>query len=910
LGILGHGDFGKRKRNVPLIHAHPQPVNDFQWNPYFDWHLATASTDATVKLWKLPEDGLSDDLTVPDATLKGHGKRVDVLQWHPSACNVLASGGGDNTVRIWDTSAEQDKHVIEGFKDAIWGLAWNYDGSLLAVTSKDKKIRLVDPRAKSFVQEVDGHDGTKGSQVVWLGQSGRFVTTGSNKLREREFAMWDTKNGLTKLKSQSVDCGTSVLTANYDVDTEVLFVTGRGDSTVKLFEMKSDAPYFSELTPFVMPEQHRGICLVPKAGLDVMSAEVDRLLKVTANAVIPIRFTVPRKTYSDFHADLFPETRGGEPALTQDEWFAGENRAPKLVSLAPEGVTIANESSSSNVSTPTSTSNNNSPAVSHSTNAGSGKNSPNPEGRRESFVSGGQKIEYKYIQAKTSDGAAFTIKQEVRVESNNVITVEHMPGEELEEDDPDSEFYVPKDIQITRSSKYKNIFGKPVNQNLFYTNLRVTNNAMATRSLSANPDFFAVPWEGVAGRVGVFSTKKTGKLTDLNVPVIETGSTVIDFEFSPFDNKLLATGGENGRVRLWKVPADGLTGLKANITAPDADLLNHNHKIVTVNFHPLVSNILVSTSGDLTAKLWDLNKNADVLTLRGFTDITTSVTWNYNGSLMATDSKDKKIRLWDPRQEKCVQEFDDVGGAQGSAVTWQGKQDQLICTGFNKMSERRIELIDIRGGGKKLTSFLVDSGSGFPTPVYDQDTGVLLFWGKGDSTLRFYELQNAEPYVHGLIDYKSNIPQIAISVLPKTICDVKNVEFMRTFKLSKDTVEVINFFVPRTRKEFFQDDVFPPTNSGEAVLDSSAWFSGQNKEPKLISLQPAGMKKLSEAPKLVRKVRRFNPEEEDMNDPKKLAAKVIDKYHERMQEWKDANAGEVIMPGQDKQGVDSDEWDD
>jgi len=53
------------------------------------------------------------------------------------------------------------------------------------------------------------------------------MTKGSNKLREREFAIWDTKNGLNKLKSQSVDCGTSVLTASYDVDTEVLFVTGR-----------------------------------------------------------------------------------------------------------------------------------------------------------------------------------------------------------------------------------------------------------------------------------------------------------------------------------------------------------------------------------------------------------------------------------------------------------------------------------------------------------------------------------------------------------------------------------------------------------------------------------------------------------------------------------------------------------
>lgn len=178
-----------------------------------------------------------------------------------------------------------------------------------------------------------------------------------------------------------------------------------------------------------------------------------------------------------------------------------------MVSLAPEGVTIANESSSSNVSTPASTSNNNSPSVSHTTSTGAGTGSGNNSPAPRQFVSGGQKIEYKYIQAKTSDGAAFTIKQEVKIESNNVITVEHMPGEELEEDDPDSEFYIPKDIQITRSSKYKNIFGKPVNQNLFYTNLRVTNNAMATRSLSANPDFFAVPWEGVAGRVGVFSTK-------------------------------------------------------------------------------------------------------------------------------------------------------------------------------------------------------------------------------------------------------------------------------------------------------------------------------------------------------------------------------------------------------------------
>lgn len=89
--------------------------------------------------------------------------------------------------------------------------------------------------------------------------------------------------------------------------------------------------------------------------------------------------------------------------------------------------------------------------------------------------------------------------------------------------------------------------------------------------------------------------------------------------------------------------------------------------------------------------------------------------------------------------------------------------------------------------------------------------------------MRFYELQNAEPYVHGLIDYKSNIPQIAISVLPKTICDVKNVEFMRTFKLSKDTVEVINFFVPRTR---VRDNSILIFNAPDATID--IYGSGPN----------------------------------------------------------------------------------
>lgn len=65
---------------------------------------------------------------------------------------MIASGSQDNTVRIWDTIAQQDKIVLDTFKEAIYNLSWNWDGSLLAVSSKDRKLRILDPRQKTVAQ--------------------------------------------------------------------------------------------------------------------------------------------------------------------------------------------------------------------------------------------------------------------------------------------------------------------------------------------------------------------------------------------------------------------------------------------------------------------------------------------------------------------------------------------------------------------------------------------------------------------------------------------------------------------------------------------------------------------------------------------------------------------------------------
>lgn len=88
---------------------------------------------------------------MPLATLKGHKKRVDVIRFHPTAGEVLATGSQDKTVRVWDSAAESEKYNYE-FADMIFSIDWNYNGSLIVLTSRDKKVRIFDPRGNTIVQ--------------------------------------------------------------------------------------------------------------------------------------------------------------------------------------------------------------------------------------------------------------------------------------------------------------------------------------------------------------------------------------------------------------------------------------------------------------------------------------------------------------------------------------------------------------------------------------------------------------------------------------------------------------------------------------------------------------------------------------------------------------------------------------
>ena len=67
-------------------------------------------------------------------------------------------------------------------------------------------------------------------------------------------------------------------------------------------------------------EQTKGACLVPKRAMDVMNGEVNRTLQLCDSSIVPVTWQVPRKSYKEYHADIYPETNGFDAMMGPTEW--------------------------------------------------------------------------------------------------------------------------------------------------------------------------------------------------------------------------------------------------------------------------------------------------------------------------------------------------------------------------------------------------------------------------------------------------------------------------------------------------------------------------------------------------------------------------------------------------------------
>ncbi|NXV96042.1 CORO6 protein, partial [Calonectris borealis] len=340
--VLPLAKTGRVDKNHPLVTGHTAPVLDIDWCPHNDNVIASASEDTTVMVWQIPDYVPVRNITEPVVTLEGHSKRVGIISWHPTARNVLLSAGCDNLVILWNVGTGEMLLVLEDMHtDLIYNVGWNRNGSLLVTTCKDKKVRVIDPRKQQVVAEkAKPHDGARPIRAIFMAD-GKIFTTGFSKMSERQLGLWDLKNFEEPIALQEMDTSNGVLLPFYDPDSSIVYLCGKGDSSIRYFEITDEAPYVHYLNTYSSKEPQRGMGFMPKRGLEVSKCEIARFFKLHERKCEPIVMTVPRK--SDlFQDDLYPDTPGPEPALEADEWLSGKDAEPVLISLRDGYVPVKN----------------------------------------------------------------------------------------------------------------------------------------------------------------------------------------------------------------------------------------------------------------------------------------------------------------------------------------------------------------------------------------------------------------------------------------------------------------------------------------------------------------------------------------------------------------------------------------
>jgi len=398
-------------------------------------------------------------------------------------------------------------------------------------------------------------------------------------------------------------------------------------------------------------------------------------------------------------------------------------------------------------------------------------------------------------------------------------------------------------MKVVRESKFRHVFAEPWKER--YDDVRLSSKATESPGLRGNSKFFVFTYDsGGGGSLAVVPNSKIGRLPR-DLPLISGHSGgVLDFEFSPFADNMLASVSEDMTVKIWNIPDEGL---KAHMKEPLVNLEGHGKKVTLCAFNPCADGILATTSYDMTCKIWNINDQEEVMSIP-VNDQVWCMRWNYFGNILAATCKDKKLRLLDPRSKVWAHEGKIHEGVKGTKVEFIGStvsptdSPRIVTTGFSNQADRQLGVWDVRkldgDATEPLIMMDVDKGTGALYPYYDEGTGMLYVWGKGDGNVRYFEATDEDPYLHFLNAWGTTTPQKGYAFLPKRCCDVSKHEVMRGLKLETTAVQPVSFRVPR-KSEAFQEDLFPDAPAGVPACTADAWVANpEATKPPLQSMKP------------------------------------------------------------------------
>ncbi|KAJ2515295.1 hypothetical protein H4217_005255 [Coemansia sp. RSA 1939] len=857
LQALNISNPGKTGFQAPCLLNASSNIIDWNTALYDECLVVAGDSQGVVTVWKDHSESIR---------LQAHPASCRSAQFLPTVPGLLVSAA-DKEVKIWNADAVSKRAIWEATSaSTINSVAIKGDGQLLAASTNDGTFAIYDPRQGSASHGVATGSSTtfhtpgRPTHALWLGEKPFLITTGMTKMRERSAALWDQRNPLRPLASLTLQQSTKPLIPLLDEDTSLVYLAEKGDCTIRWADAdpSSSAP-LTELGSVVLGQQISGCALLPKHQLDVMSGEIARLYAVVGScgtgvggAVVPISHVAPRRTYLDFHSDLFPDTRAPVPAQTCDQWMAHEAVCVPRISLDPSKMmdslrelqkacsatgsqdSIVGDSAKKEGSLDKTNflmSKQQQPGQSQIADGSASRTSctdSEPEQDAESANSSGLASTQPNVRLNKS----------VSEPRQKVVASQKPPQTPSKrvwklDQEPRGKFRYLEGVIYKPSEHFANIHD--VDQRFSQEN----------DPIKASPEFIAFACAGTGGKVAVLRRDSPGRVPE-NPAMIVHGAGIVAMEFDPFDSAVIATAGIDNKLQLWRIPDAPLNDESF------FELEEYIHvtadRIHQIRFHPWVQGIVSILVSDGGAQAIYVYNGLMMLFAIGKTEEGIhSFAWSPDGERIAlTTKKSKQVRVYDAHTQELLGTGEGMESVRPSRLVW--VDNSYVClSGFGSGSKRQIAIYSVDSLAKPIAKKTIDVGPGLLVPFADPDTNIIFLDDRGSRLTHAFEIVGSD-----LIELPKLVavqPSLGMAVLPKRYANIAKCELLRAYRLNANSIESIGFRVPRKRPDYFQDDIYPCTlDWGTPAIDAALWIDGVAATPNRIDLCPQGMKPLSQAP--------------------------------------------------------------
>ena len=363
-----------------------------------------------------------------------------------------------------------------------------------------------------------------------------------------------------------------------------------------------------------------------------------------------------------------------------------------------------------------------------------------------------------------------------------------------------------------------------------FSNCFLNSTTLDGRLIAINDKYLALS-HGIRGNIKLFDASKPQPINLIeNAPTIESeNSNILDMEFSPFDSNILCFSNENGHVFISRINNES----ENNFIYISKSYEGHDKKVNFLNFNPIASNIIVSstTKGDI--HVWESKEYKTYIKFRAHSPNT--ILWSPNGDLIGVSTKNimnKFLTIYDPRNKNEVCQNQIYQEAIITKFAWLDN-NTVVTVGNDNEDKNKIilNLLDIRKNNKSqnknnpFSTIEIDKYKSEIIPFVNPELKLIYCVGKKENSIKIFDYWDGS--LHKINEFKASEQNIFSVMLNRKYLNKSKNEIDRFARYTnKNNIFFVNFnFLPGQNLDGI---LYPKEEFLKPQIDSNDWINNKN----------------------------------------------------------------------------------